>query len=321
MALSREERKKKVARLAKRARKADTKAAKAEARRKDLKTKGKKIRKQINKADTKKEREALREKKAHVKENRQEAKKTAKRASARSQRLGEKAVKTSRYTTQKAGTPGVKNDVIDPFLTADQIFESGEKTRDYQSSLNNLDYALEQQRVQTVFDKGDIDKDQPYNVEAADLAMAGRGLYHSSVRDARLYDIDATARAQKAELDRNLDALTMDTQRQKLDAQSAFTAYSARLKQQAVENALEASEGMEEYKVDPTKARTIQHQVKVPKLTGNGMGNKGNRGQGRPDRGRPSRGAGAAIPPQGPAANVPPGGPTGPRPNATGGNV
>ncbi len=299
-----QERRKRLKKQTKRLKRSMTKEQKAEQRREQLAKKQKRLDKQIKSTSGEKKKANLKAEKKEIRQKKKAKSATAHAAAKRSEKIDARRQKTASYTRTKKGTPGVKNDTIDPFLTSDQIAERADKTNEYNDTISNLQYALKMQQTETDYNKQMIDKQKPYDLEKANSSAAGRGLFSSSIRDASLYDIDATAAINKANYDREFDAMRMDSERQALQATNAFHTYQQALNQAAVDNAAEASEGMELYKVDPTKAVTTQHQLKIRPVEVKLPNKPRSDGRGRVKTGG-----------NGPASNVPPGGPTGPRPN------
>lgn len=304
-----QERRQRLKKQTKRLKRSMTKEQKAEQRRQQLAKKQKRLTKKIESTKGEKKKANLKEEKKEIRQKKKAKSATAHAAAKRSDKIEARRQKTATYTRTKKGTPGVKNDTIDPFLTSDQIAERADKTNEYNDTISNLQYALKMQQTETDYNKQMIDKQKPYDLEKANSSAAGRGLFSSSIRDASLYDIDATAALNKANYDREFDAMRMDTERQALQATNAFNTYKQALNQAAVDNAADASEGMELYKVDPTKAVTSQHQLKIRPVDVKPI--KPGRSDGR---GTVRTGG------NGPGANVPPGGPTGPRPNVNNNN-
>lgn len=306
------ERKQKVRKLEKKRVRQVSKADKAAARRKELKEKLKKDKKQLKNADTKKERKAEKKQIAHKKEQRSEARKSQEQHTKRATNITKRRDQAATYKTTKAGTAGVKNDVINPFMNADQIMELQSKQQEQSDLFNNLDYALKNMIADTEYGNHQADEAAVAGRKDTNETSAARGLFNSSIRDAALFDVDATAMALKTDNARKLDAMEQDNARQKLMANQAMTEYQNALNQAMVKNAQDASVGMEEYKVAPTKAKTTQHTLEVPKVKLKGQNNNNGR-NGGPQR---SDGQASVTGPTGggPRTN-PGGGPTGGRPN------
>lgn len=312
---SRKERRKAVRKYEKRRVATETKTAQAEKRREEYKKKAKQDKKAIKRADDKKTRQEAREKLEKHRSKAKAEKQTVKRTTKRAERITKKRDKAANWSTTKQGTPGVKNDVIQPFMTADQIAEQADRQNSFNEQMSNLDFALKNMIADTGFRNSEIDKQHTANIQQENESAASRGLFHSSIRDAGLFDVDATAATMKSDNLRALDTLEADNERQKLMANQAMTAYQSALQKQMVQNAMEASKGMEEYKIDPTKDQQIAHSIKVPKIKPPKRPNKPGNGQ---HQSKPEKIGGAVDTSGGVATNNPGGGPTGPRPNVGG---
>lgn len=151
------------------------------------------------------------------------------------------------------GQPGVANKPIQPFMTAEDLFSQGEAEYDFSSRMQQLDYELDKLRSESEYEKSEIDRGALRSRTDANDLMASRGMFHSSVRDAELFDIDATAAIRKNFLDRELDSAALNTQTQKMAAQQAWDTFQSSMRQQMVENATEAGEGMTKWAKEPVK--------------------------------------------------------------------
>ncbi len=116
--------------------------------------------------------------------------------------------------------------------------------RQRDQAYGDLDFNLEKQRQETQFGQQDAERGRVKGADKTNNSMAGRGMFHSSMRDAELFDIDATAGLRKQMLQQQLDTQTLNSQRQKSVLDSSWTQYMAGLTQKQVENAKAASEGM-----------------------------------------------------------------------------
>jgi hypothetical protein len=144
---------------------------------------------------------------------------------------------------------------VKPFMTAEDLMAYGDAHSKFRDTLNQLDFALESQRVEGEYEKTNIAKGAVQSrAEANDLAAA-RGLFHSSVRDAELYDINATAALRQNYLDRQLDTAQIQTQTQKVAAQNAWDDFQRGMNQKEVQNAQEVMANTPQYLVDPTKPK------------------------------------------------------------------
>ena len=220
-----EKRQKALAKIDKKKRKLKSKkkrqAKRSEALKKKLKATGPKQKKQKNRLESKL---------AKSKKTRKELRKKIKRT-----RVLRK--NKSRIVTQNEADKGEKNPTIDPFMNAEDLMRMTEAKEELANKLNNLDYALESLRIDTEYEKTNIDKSEREGLRSTNEDFASRGLFSSSVRDASLLDVNAQANIAKGQLDRELDAAVLDAQNQKVAAQGAFDSFQSAMNQKKVENA------------------------------------------------------------------------------------
>lgn len=205
------------------------------------------------------------------------AKQTAKLQAMREAR---NKLRTIMYTTP--GTPGQKSPVIDPFMNADDMQSADEARAQLAATLAQQDYELSDLATSTEADKAAIDRQHPYDRRDASDEAAARGLFQSSIRDAELWDIDATAAIRKNLLDVGLSTKRIQSQNAKTAAQAAYDTFQANMHQKMVENAQAASENLPEYLVNPTDATTRVDRLKIPrggKKNNQGQNNQGQGGQ------------------------------------------
>lgn len=158
----------------------------------------------------------------------------------------------------KKGTPGKagkKAPFVSPFMTAEDLMEYGKAHGTFRDTLNQLDFALENQRIEGEYEKTQLQRGANQALSDAQYEFAGRGLQHSSVRDAELYDINATSALRQNYLDRQLDTATIQTQTQKVAAQNAWDDFQRGMNQKKVQNAQEIMANTPKWLVDPVKAQ------------------------------------------------------------------
>lgn len=302
---------------------AEKKASRAEQRRKELRKKIKSTKGEIKDAGNKAARKKLKSQLEHQRQRRSRAKIKQGKAENRAEKATKKRDDAANWSVTKAGTPGVKNDVIQPFMTQDQIMELGAKQQDQNDQFSQLDFALKNMIAETEYANHQADEVAVADRKYVNEDATARGMFNSSIRDAALFDVDATAMALKTDNQRKLDAMDQDTMRQKLLSNQAMTAYKNALNEAMVKNAQDANEGMEEYKVNPTGPTTVNKSLKIPKIKPRGNNQNGDKGHGgkgnNGSRGPRDTGRGA-LSGRGAPSNNPGGGPTGPRPNVHGGN-
>jgi hypothetical protein len=205
---------------------------------------------------------------------------------ARKDALGDAREKRNALRSYKVEIPGVENPVIQPFMTADDLLESSEADAALNETVTGLDTNLtEQQRLNEVA-KAELARQQLYDRRDAADNAAARGLAHSSIRDAELYDIDATAALRRNELDTQLSVATLDAGRQKLAAKAAWDNFQSAMARRMVENAAAASEGVPKYQIEPmTETRKLPIPRGQNPLETNPSRNRGQRsGGGKNDR-------------------------------------
>jgi hypothetical protein len=112
-----------------------------------------------------------------------------------------------------APAPSVPTPVA-PMPSADDMVAVNAWLTDYYTQLEDIDF-------DTKFSKGQNDKRAVENRSASDDAMAARGIFRSSLRDAAVYDIEATRSLANTFLDTKLqEAVTQGTTRKGTLAQS-----------------------------------------------------------------------------------------------------
>lgn len=136
------------------------------------------------------------------------------------------------------GTPGTPpSPPAPPFKTSDNIFAEAEARRQYEQRMLDVDAQLARQNIDTQYQAGQIDKGAAVSRRDTNDAAAARGIFRSSLRDADLFDIDATAAIKKDYLNRQLDTSTLNAQSNKTIAQTAYDTFMAGLNQAQAENA------------------------------------------------------------------------------------
>lgn len=190
--------------------------------------------------------------------------------------------------------PGVLNPTITPFMSGDDMIATGQANTDLAAAYANWDQKLADLAAQNIIARREIDKQQAYDRRDSADEAAARGLAHSSIRDAELYDIDATASLRRKDLDDQLSTMTIQAGNQKNAASDAFDQFMAGMRQKMVENAQTMASEMGQYQRDPqdvTTQLTIPRPGKgvqtgivgapkppqsyTPNVTGGGKGGKG----------------------------------------------
>lgn len=147
--------------------------------------------------------------------------------------------------------PGVENPVIQPFLTQQDIEEYAEAREQYTEGLNELDRNYKSAEHNTEFETAEVEKGRVQSRDTENWDAAGRGLFRSSIRDADLADIDATAEIKKKFLSDQLQALAVYNQGQKASMEAKWNRYMEGLHRKEASNAEEAGANMPKYSVEP----------------------------------------------------------------------
>jgi hypothetical protein len=147
--------------------------------------------------------------------------------------------------------PGEENAHIEPFLTQQDIEEYAEAREQYEEGLKELDRNYETTKHNNEYEEAEIEVGRKQGKESANWDFAGRGLFHSSVRDLDLSDIDATAEIKKKFLSDQLSALAVCNEGQKKSMEAKWNRYNEAVERKKVENAAEVNSTMPRWKVEP----------------------------------------------------------------------
>lgn len=147
--------------------------------------------------------------------------------------------------------PGKKSTVIEPYMNAEDLMNYAQRRQEYEDSLHESAYNYETSAINTAYEEGNIAKGARDAQNSSEYNFAGRGLGHSSIRDADLFDIQATASLKKTYLDSQLHSLKLNTEAKKTALESNWGTYEKGLNQKMVQNAEEANTGLPEYEVQP----------------------------------------------------------------------
>lgn len=147
--------------------------------------------------------------------------------------------------------PGVPTPTVQPFLTADDIRQFSEARKQYEEGLHQLDYNLETSSANEGYEKEQISKSAVSGKVEHSEDFAARGLFRSSVRDADLFDIDATAEMRKTFLDTQLNTLKLHTESEKATAAARWGEYEGAVNAKKIENAEGVSATLPKWEVEP----------------------------------------------------------------------
>lgn len=173
--------------------------------------------------------------------------------------------------------PGTPSPTVAPFLTPEQAIQASHEKQSYQEKLASLSYALEELKANTKYEAEGVQKRGVQEHASGEWNLAGRGLEHSSIRDADLYDIDATSATQQAFLHENLEHAEQHTAAEALKAETNWNnEYMPAVHALEVENASNAEAGLPAYTVEPHwEASGTPVKTAAPKQAGSGVNTKG----------------------------------------------
>jgi len=161
--------------------------------------------------------------------------------------------------------PGVENKPVAPFLTQQDIEEYAEAREQYEMGLKELDENYESQKHNNEGEEVEIEKGRIGGKARENWDAAGRGLFNSSIRDADLADIDATAEIKKKFLSDQLTSLALYNEGQKTAMGNKWHRYEEALHRKEVQNAEEVDATMPKWQVEPSVQKTpIKNNVATP---------------------------------------------------------
>jgi hypothetical protein len=105
---------------------------------------------------------------------------------------------------------------VEGFLNGVDLQSWNDFMTNYQTSIEDLDNQLASLKTDTVFQKTQNDKGAKENTNESNDVMAARGLFSSSVKDAAVYDIEATRALSNKFLDDKMAEATLNAGTRKL---------------------------------------------------------------------------------------------------------
>jgi hypothetical protein len=136
-----------------------------------------------------------------------------------------------------APTPPAAPKLVDPFLTADDMLAVNDWLTGFSSQLLEIDTNIANLGIDTAFQKGQNDRAATVNRTAADDAMAGRGIFTSSLRNAAVYDIEASRALANTYLDNKLNEAVTTGAASKALLATAKVQFDAGMSAKAAQNA------------------------------------------------------------------------------------
>lgn len=149
------------------------------------------------------------------------------------------------------GSPGVPTPPVQPFLTADDMMQLANAIHDFEINVHDIDSQLQTQKFNNEFDKTQIEDARKKGLSATDDSMIARGLFQSSIRDAELFDIEASARLRKNFLDDGLRIATTQAEQKKRMMQSSLDDFKRAMDVKKVENAAAVGANQDPWQVEP----------------------------------------------------------------------
>lgn len=164
------------------------------------------------------------------------------------------------------GSPGVQNAPVQPFLTPQQMLEWGEGQQHKKENLAEFASNLINAETQEAYEAENVAKEGLLNHTRSGENLTARGLFHSSIRDGDLADIDAATALKKKFLETNLENLKITTKgKEALINDQWEKVYEPAWNALKVQNAQEAGANQGLYSTPPV-APHYEH-VSIPNAT------------------------------------------------------
>ena len=163
-------------------------------------------------------------------------------------------------TVTTPGSPGVLTARVDPYLEAQDMFQRAEFQAARDRSLADLDAQLAEAQANATFNLREVERGAKVGRAGALDANAARGIFHSSLRDAALIDVDTNELIQRETIQRGLDLMRQRADRERAIWSQQEQSYDAAEAQRMIENARAANEGVPLYVPgkEPVAATTRQ---------------------------------------------------------------
>lgn len=170
--------------------------------------------------------------------------------------------------TYTPGTPGVPTPPVDPFLTPDQIITQAQARGAFETGTQDVDNQLKNMSTDNDYQKGQLDKGAVQASAAENENAISRGLFQSSIRDAELFDIEATKSLRKQHLDDALNLAVSQGETRKKTLKDTWDAVSGALNTQAVLNAQDKGKDANPWQTAPTAGTWTPPATPAPPTPG-----------------------------------------------------
>ena len=168
-------------------------------------------------------------------------------------------------TIFQPGDPGVPNPTVEPFFTPEDLLAINDYETNEAAQLADLNTMLDRARIDRDYELTQAEDQHKKNVGVATDEMIGRGLFASSVKDAALYDLQATLGLQRSFLNDRFNQVVSEAATRKdllLGSGGARERFWSAMNQKKAQNATELGATMGPWKVEPTEGKTVT--VPVP---------------------------------------------------------
>ena len=153
---------------------------------------------------------------------------------------------------------------MNPFFTPQDLQAINDFNTKYATDLSNLDFELGNLRADTTYQTTQNDKQAKENRAAAADQMAGRGLFQSSIKDAALYDIEASRSLANKFLTDKMTAATLNAGTQKKILGDSKKRFDEAINAQGVQNAAEQNASLHQGWADAMAAWEQAHPAPPP---------------------------------------------------------
>lgn len=159
------------------------------------------------------------------------------------QQLHNQALAGKKVAGAAPPTTQVPNAPAQPFLNPDQLLTQGQSQLQHDEGVQNYQDQIAQMMLNNKYSSQQIEQGRKKGVAGTQDDAAARGIFHSSIKDGQIFDINAQAATQQQSLADQLNALKLSAQAHITNLDSALTATQNALNQAAVQNASQIDTG------------------------------------------------------------------------------